>query len=127
MTLPPVDTALARAHAALEVARVMAAGGHLPDAVNRAYFAAFYAASALLSSIGMTAASHEGVRTLTSLHFVRTGKLSADAGRAFSHLASDRHDADYDLAAVFTPAAVAQAVADAESFVREVETLLAAA
>lgn len=127
MTLPPVDVARDRARVSLEAARVLHEGGFHAEAVSRAYYAALYGASALLASIGVEATSHDGVRSQVSLHFVRTGKLSADAGRAFSHLASDRNDADYDFGAVFNAELSQGAIDDAEAYLRAVDALLSPA
>lgn len=58
---------LRRSHEALEEARLLADHGHSNAAVNRLYYACFYAVSALLSSRGLSSARHSGVRSLSGI------------------------------------------------------------
>lgn len=78
-------------------ADLLAGQGFFRQAVTRAYFAAFHAAQSLLSAHGLQASTHEGVQRLVGLHFVMTGLLSKEAGRALSALQARRHEADYRL------------------------------
>lgn len=87
---------MAKARTALDDARFCADGRRYVLAVNRLYYACFYAASALLLRDGHTAATHKGVRTLLNLHYVTTGQLSADHGRTLSRLLDSRQSGDYD-------------------------------
>ena len=54
--------------------------GFYNTAVNRMYYACFYAASALLIANEIQVKSHEGVRQQLGLHFVLTGKISKELG-----------------------------------------------
>ena len=45
----------------LESARILLRTGRFDDAISRAYYAAFYAARALLLLLGVEARTHEGV------------------------------------------------------------------
>ncbi|GAB4479378.1 MAG: HEPN domain-containing protein [Burkholderiaceae bacterium] len=78
-------------------AQLLAQQGFFRQAVTRAYFAAFHAAQGLLSAHGLQAATHEGVQRLIGLHFVMTGLMPKEAGRALSALLARRHEADYRL------------------------------
>lgn len=49
-TLALVEYRLEQAHDTLEAGRALVTGGHLRDAVNRGYYAMFYAGLALLAS-----------------------------------------------------------------------------
>jgi uncharacterized protein (UPF0332 family) len=51
---------LARSNEALSAARLMLESGLLYDAVNRLYYACFYAVSALLLTEGLSSAKHKG-------------------------------------------------------------------
>ena len=55
---------LQQATTTLEEARVLLAANHPSGAINRSYYAAFYAACALLDSVGLEARSHKAVITL---------------------------------------------------------------
>ena len=55
--------------------------GFYNTAVNRMYYACYYAASAILVSQQITTKSHAGVKQMFSLHIVKTGKVSAELGK----------------------------------------------
>ena len=70
--------------------------GFYNTAVNRMYYACFYAASALLIANKIQVKSHEGVRQQLGLHFVLTGKISQEQGKFYSLLYSKRTAGDYE-------------------------------
>lgn len=73
-----------------------AAGGFYNTAVNRLYYAAYYAATGLLLAYGKSSSTHAGVKTLLSLHFVKTGQLDVAHARAFMTLYENRQSGDYE-------------------------------
>ena len=64
--------------------------------VNRLYYAAYYAVSALLVKNRITAQSHSGVKQMFGLHFITTRKLPSKLGRFYNQLFNDRITGDYD-------------------------------
>ena len=70
--------------------------GFYNTAVNRMYYACYYAVSALLVANGIQVKSHEGVRQQWGLHFVLTGKISKEQGQFYSMLFSKRTAGDYE-------------------------------
>ena len=70
--------------------------GFYNTAVNRMYYACFYAASALLIANKIQVKSHEGVRQQLGLHFVLTDKISQEQGKFYSLLYSKRTAGDYE-------------------------------
>lgn len=70
--------------------------GFYNTAVNRMYYACYYAACAILIANGIETKSHDGVRQQLGMHFVLTGKLSPELGRFYSRLFSKRSTGDYD-------------------------------
>jgi uncharacterized protein (UPF0332 family) len=115
---------LERARSSLEAARVLLEAGLRADAVSRAYYAMFHAASALLASVGRAARTHDGLRALVAEHFVRPGLLAPEHARAFARTAGDRGDADYNVAAVFEAEDVVEDVAAARALIDAVEALV---
>jgi hypothetical protein len=109
-------TELERAETCLEEARHLQSADLPYGAASRAYYVVFHAARALLFSIGLEPKSHGGVVNLLSEHFVRPGHLAPELARLLSRMQADRHDADYFVHAVFTPAEGEKALADAEGF-----------
>ena len=70
--------------------------GYYNTAVNRLYYACYYAAVALLIRHGINPGTHAGVKQMIGMHFVATGRMSREIGRSFSLLFERRHSSDYD-------------------------------
>jgi uncharacterized protein (UPF0332 family) len=95
------------------------------DAISRAYYAAYYAAQALLISEGLESRSHSGLLALIGLHFVKTGKLDKKFGRALSNLMEDRQQSDYNVFSGLEKEDAEQALKEAREFVTEIRRQLA--
>jgi uncharacterized protein (UPF0332 family) len=121
---PPAE--LARARRLLEAGWYLHRGGFFEDAVSRAYYAVFHAASALLASIGRTVRTHDGLRAAVAQHFVKPGHLSPKYSRVLARIAADRNDADYGAVTVMRAEDAEETLGEAEDFVAAVETYLAA-
>ncbi len=91
-----IDYRLARATETIEEAKYNAAGEYYNTAVNRLYYSAYYAASALMLAYDLKATSHAGLKTQLSLHFVRTGLLDVEHGKTFMLLFENRQSGDYE-------------------------------
>lgn len=72
-------------------------GGFAGIAVGRAYYAFFYAASALLLTKGLSRSKHSGVISSFRQHFVKTGAFGPDLSDAYGKAMESRESADYDL------------------------------
>ena len=57
-----------RAYKTLEEADYMRVGNYFNAAINRLYYACFYAATGLLIAKGIEAGTHNGVKTMLSYH-----------------------------------------------------------
>jgi uncharacterized protein (UPF0332 family) len=55
-------------------------------AINRLYYAIYYAVSALLLQSEIPTYTHSGFKTQFNLHFVKSGILTMEQGRLFSDL-----------------------------------------
>lgn len=86
---------LARAREALASARDEERAGRLAFAVNRCYFAVFYAASAVLLARGHRFVKHSGVRGAVHQQLVRPGLIPEAWGRFYDRLFEDRQESDY--------------------------------
>jgi uncharacterized protein (UPF0332 family) len=84
-----------RAQEALRATQTLLAAGFPDFAAARAYYAAFYAASALLLAEGKTFRSHRGEVALIHRDYVRSGRLPVDMGRILSTLSDLRSMGDY--------------------------------
>lgn len=79
----------------LEGAKFNFENGRYATALNRSYYAVLNAARSLLILKGKDSASNSGVKTMLSLHYVRTGLLSVQYIDYFKILLSRRTDVDY--------------------------------
>lgn len=85
-----------RAYETLKEAEVMKREAFYNAAINRLYYACYYAAISLLLKYDIQAQTHNGVKTMLGLHFVSTGKLPLKVGKTFGTLFEKRHSGDYD-------------------------------
>ena len=98
--------------------------GFLSTAINRLYYASFYAASALLLHEHHNVSTHQGVKQQLGLHFISTGKLSRERGRYFSQIFEARHSCDYDDFIATTVEEVEEYYPKAIDFVNAIEKLI---
>ena len=91
---------------------------------SRAYYAAFYAASALLLNEGMDTSKHSGVIALIHKYFVKNGKLSKEHGRNLNWLFELRSVGDYGVSLHVAQMDAQRAIDIADDFFVAVKTLL---
>lgn len=122
-------TALAR-HRLERAGEALTEGGHLlrtgasRGAVNRLYYAAFYAARALLATREVDSAKHSGVIALFQRHFVRTGLVDSHTAQTLARAFAKRQITDYaDFATVTAEEAMEIQVA-VEVFIGECARVL---
>jgi uncharacterized protein (UPF0332 family) len=84
-----------RARETLEEARALLGEGHCHGAMNRIYYAMFYAVSALALEHGFSTSSHSQLRGYFNREFVKTGKVRVEMGRAFGLAYDNRTKGDY--------------------------------
>jgi uncharacterized protein (UPF0332 family) len=113
-----------KTHAALDSADAELGAGRADFAVNRAYYAAFYAASALLLRDGHRFVKHSAVRSALHRHYVKTGIVKPEWGRIFDRLLDSRQRGDYQELVEFDPEEAAQLLRDARAFTQAVLDLL---
>jgi uncharacterized protein (UPF0332 family) len=81
----------------LKAAKVLLKEGLVDDAISRAYYSMFHAASAVLFAEGITVESHSALKTMFGLHFIKTGKIDKKYGRWLNKLKDERENGDYDI------------------------------
>lgn len=90
-----VNRRLEQARETLQVSREILENAHYRDAVNRAYYAMFYASLALLAVRMLGTSKHSGVLSLFSQHFLKTGTFSSQAGQHLRTAFDLRQKSDY--------------------------------
>ena len=113
-----------RATKALGVAERDLASGDPDFAAARAYYAAFYAASALLLSDERTFRKHSGVIACFHRYYVKEGRLPREAGKILTSLSDLRDIADYGGSEHVAMPDAERAVADAHHLLGLVRPLL---
>lgn len=93
-------------------------------AVNRLYYACFYAVTALLSHRGSDTRTHSGAQRLFNLHFVKPGLVSREFGELYSVLMDMRQDADYEDEVEYEEEDVRKLLPQVNSFIAEIERIL---
>jgi uncharacterized protein (UPF0332 family) len=86
---------LERAKETLEDAKLLAEKQRWNSAINRLYYAAYYAIIALLLNENHTSTTHNGAKTKFSEHFIKTGIFPTEFGRIYSQLFTWRQKGDY--------------------------------
>lgn len=87
---------ISRAYDTIEEAKYNAKGAYFNTAVNRLYYAAYYAVTALLLKHHFNASTHAGVKTLFSLRFIKSGIMDIELGKTFMALFENRQSGDYE-------------------------------
>ena len=92
-----INYRIQRAYETLKEAQVMMRESFYNAAVNRLYYACYYAA--VFPAIKNMITNHKHImefKTMLGLHFISTGKLPIKIGKIFSTLFEKRHSGDYD-------------------------------
>jgi uncharacterized protein (UPF0332 family) len=87
---------LATAKKTFSIARLCFENEGYRDAVNRSYYATFYALRAVLALERVDFKRHKDVVAYFNQHYVATKKFNRDLGKRIGRLKTMREDCDYD-------------------------------
>ena len=93
-------------------------------AINRMYYACFYAVSALLVKHGIETSSHKGIRQLFGKMFVKTGEFDKNLAKHYTDLFEKRHKGDYNDFFDFDKETVIRLLPISKEFIRVIEDLI---
>ena len=108
-----------RADESVSAAKELLANGHFDFAASRAYYAAFYAACAVLLKAGQEFTKHSSVIAAVHRTLVKPGIVSQDIGKKLNRLFELRNIGDYGMM-VHVP------LPDAEKAVQDAQEIVAA-
>ena len=108
----------------LNAAKTLFREGFVDDAISRAYYSMFHAASAVLFAEGITVESHSALKTMFGLHFVKTGKIDKKYGRWLNKLKDERENGDYDIFTSFEREDAKEDINEVEEFLSEMKRFL---
>ena len=115
---------LSRAHETLREVDILIENQLWNTAVNRLYYACFYAVNALLLSKEIKAQTHAGVRQMFGLHFIKNGLIEKDLGRFYSNIFDKRITGDYDDFIDYQKPDILALVKPAKELIQEIDKLI---
>ena len=87
---------LSRAEETFRDGEIMLENGSYNSAINRFYYAGFYAARALLATQELDSSKHSGIISLFQKNFVKTGIIPEHISKALPRSFEERIDMDYE-------------------------------
>lgn len=90
-----INYLLQKADQSLESAQSEFQAKRFDFAVNRAYYACFYSASAVMLQRGKQFVKHDGLRSVIHKDLVKPGDLAPQWGKVFDRAFETRQEADY--------------------------------
>jgi uncharacterized protein (UPF0332 family) len=113
-----------RSKESFEEALILAQNEKWNTVINRLYYACFYSVIALLLKNEIKTQTHDGVRTLFGLHFIKTGKIDKEKGKLFSKLFDYRQKGDYGDLYDFDEEFTKPLILEVRSFIDEIEKMV---
>lgn len=117
---------LERAEQSIQAAKELSSGGYHDFVASRAYYAAFYAATAALLHEELEFSKHSGVIAFIHQRLVKTGRLDKRYGKDLNWLFELRSVGDYGVTVHVSQQDAERAIRAAEDFLRAVKTLIQA-
>lgn len=93
-------------------------------AINRLYYACYYAVIALLIDKEIQPRTHNGVRQMFGLHFIKTGVVDNSLGKFFTDIYDMRQTGDYDDYIEFSKDDIMDLIEPANDLISKAEDLL---
>jgi uncharacterized protein (UPF0332 family) len=115
---------LERAEASIQAAKDLAEGGYYDFVASRAYYAAFYAATAVLLCEELEFSKHSGVIAFIHREFVKTGRLDKRHGKNLNWLFELRGVGDYGATIHVSRRDAERAIKVAAEFLDAIEALI---
>ncbi len=108
----------------LSVAQLNLENGFHTSAINRAYYAIFYAAAAVLVTQSQVRGKHSGVISAFRERFVKSGLFNTEYSDIYGRIMDHRNAGDYELDVSLGEEKAEADFQDAARFVKQVEAWL---
>ena len=115
---------LKKAKNALTEVPILIANQFYGTAMNRLYYACFYAATALLISESHEVHTHSGVKTKLGLHFIKDNRLDKSFAKLYDQLFNLRQRGDYEDWVYINEDDILPYIEPAEQFIETIENLI---
>ena len=122
---PEIEHYISSARRALKTAQLVLDDGDHTSSINRSYYAAFYAANALLATLRLQRSKHSAVRAVLRQRFIKPGLIKAEYGSLYDKLFERRLKSDYEIMQVYERDDAQSTLDAARTFVARVEQFLA--
>ncbi len=113
-----------RARETMKEARLMIDSGFFNAAVNRLYYACFYAVSAILLTKNLVSSKHRGVLALFNQNFVKPQIVDSKWGRFYKELYENRQHGDYIDFKAFDKDEVEDSYREGNEFIKLITELI---
>lgn len=113
-----------RAFETYDDALLLATNKKWNSAINRLYYAAFYAVSALILLENQSTFTHNGVKISFSEKFIKTGRIEVSFGKLYSQLFTWRQKGDYDDLFDFDEKTVAPYLEPVKTLIEKISELI---
>jgi len=115
---------LSRAESTLDEAKVMLEIEHWNTAVNRLYYACFYAVSAYMAFVEIKANTHTGTKAKFNETLIKTELLTLEHSQLYNKLFVLRNKADYKDFIEFTEERITPLLPQSQAFVQAISELI---
>ena len=115
-----IQAYLKRAQESLDASKKLFQQGYFEISASRSYYAAFYAASALLLKGGYRFSKHGGVIAGLHQHFIKPGLLPTQLGKDLRSLFDLRGTGDYHVTMDISKIEAEEALSKAQKFIQAV-------
>lgn len=124
ITLKEVALYIENAEESLSVAQLNLDNDFYAAAINRTYYAIFYAANAVLATRKLARSKHCGVLAAFRQHFIKTKLLSPELSEIYGQVLEDRQEGDYEIITATSQEDAVIDLSQARHFVEEVKAWL---
>lgn len=119
-----IDLLLGCAELRLKAASQLKKTGFPDDAVSRAYYSMYFAATAMFLARGFRIKTHRGLVARFGREFVETGLIEAHFGRTLRIAEELRSEADYSIIRLISDEEAAAILDDAEKFLARAKDII---
>lgn len=116
-----IQQLIERAETRIKAAEYLFKEGFYEDAVSRAYYSMYFAASALLLSKDITVKTHKGLIIKFGLEFVNKGVVDRYYGRALQIAEELREESEYSISREIKGEETESVIEDAKKFLERIK------
>ncbi|MCX8011006.1 MAG: HEPN domain-containing protein [Ignavibacteria bacterium] len=121
-----INYRLEKAKLTLEEANHLFKGKYFNAVFHRAYYACFYAVTALLLTQNLSSSKHSGILSLFQKHFIRANLINEQLGKFYFRLFKNRQESDYRDFISFNEDEAEEVLLNSSEFIDSISKLIEA-